>query len=109
MEYFKIGSTTLHRWTKEYQILKSIPVGGRRYYKKDDVKKLLNILRTLVDEGNTVIGIEHNLDVIKTADHIIDLGPKGGNKGGNIIFQGIPEDIIKSKKSFTGMYLKNYI
>ena len=75
----------------------------------DDVKKLLNILHNLVDEGNTVIVIEHNLDVIKTADHIIDLGPEGGKKGGNIIFQGIPEDIIKSKKSFTGMYLKNYI
>ena len=75
----------------------------------DDVKKLLNILHTLVDEGNTVIVIEHNLDVIKTADHIIDLGPEGGKKGGNIIFQGMPEDIIKSKKSFTGMYLKNYI
>ena len=75
----------------------------------DDVKKLLNILHALVDEGNTVIVIEHNLDVIKTADHIIDLGPEGGKKGGNIIFQGMPEDIIKSKKSFTGMYLKNYI
>ena len=75
----------------------------------DDVKKLLNILHNLVDEGNTVIVIEHNLDVIKTADHIIDLGPEGGKKGGNIIFQGMPEDIIKSKKSFTGMYLKNYI
>ena len=75
----------------------------------DDVKKLLNILHTLVDEGNTVIVIEHNLDVVKTADHIIDLGPEGGKKGGNIIFQGMPEDIIKSKKSFTGMYLKNYI
>jgi len=75
----------------------------------DDVKKLLSILHTLVDEGNTVIVIEHNLDVIKTADHIIDLGPEGGKKGGNIIFQGKPENLIKSKKSFTGMYLKNYI
>ena len=73
------------------------------------VKNLLDILHTLVDEGNTVIVIEHNLDVIKTADHIIDLGPEGGKKGGSIIFQGMPEDIIKSKKSFTGMYLKNYI
>jgi len=75
----------------------------------DDVKKLLNILHTLVDEGNTVIIIEHNLDVIKTADHIIDLGPKGGKNGGYIIYQGSPEKIINSKKSFTGMYLKNYI
>ncbi len=75
----------------------------------DDVKKLLNILHTLVDEGNTVIVIEHNLDVIKTSDYIIDLGPEGGENGGNIIFEGLPEDIVKSKKSFTGKYLKNYI
>ena len=75
----------------------------------DDVKKLLNILHTLVDEGNTVIVIEHNLDVIKTSDYIIDLGPEGGENGGNIIFEGMPEDIVKSKKSFTGKYLKNYI
>ena len=75
----------------------------------DDVKKLLNILHKLVNEGNTVIVIEHNLDVIKTADYIIDLGPEGGENGGNIIFQGIPEDIVKLKKSFTGIYLKNYI
>tara|TARA_Y100000590_G_scaffold343868_1_gene393086 strand:+ start:4132 stop:6936 length:2805 start_codon:yes stop_codon:yes gene_type:complete len=75
----------------------------------DDVKKLLNILQKLVDEGNTVIVIEHNLDVIKTSDHIIDLGPEGGKKGGNIVFQGSPDNIIKSKKSFTGKYLKNYI
>jgi len=75
----------------------------------DDVKKLLGILHTLVNEGNTVIVIEHNLDVIKTADHIIDLGPLGGVKGGYIVAQGTPEDIAKNKKSFTGMYLKNYI
>jgi len=75
----------------------------------DDVKKLLNILHKLVNEGNTVIVIEHNLDVIKTADYIIDLGPEGGENGGNIIFNGPPEDIVKLKKSFTGMYLKNYI
>jgi len=75
----------------------------------DDVKKLLIILHKLVDEGNTVIVIEHNLDVIKTADYILDLGPGGGKKGGKIVFEGTPEEIIKSKKSFTGKYLKNYI
>tara|TARA_Y100000590_G_scaffold59729_1_gene63396 strand:+ start:791 stop:3607 length:2817 start_codon:yes stop_codon:yes gene_type:complete len=75
----------------------------------EDVKKLLNILHKLVDEGNTVIVIEHNLDIIKTSDHIIDLGPEGGEKGGKIVFEGKPEDIIKNKKSFTGKYLKNYI
>ena len=62
-----------------------------------------------MDEGNTVIVIEHNLEVIKTSDHIIDLGPLGGDKGGNIIFEGMPENIINVKKSFTGKYLKNYI
>ena len=75
----------------------------------DDVKKLLKILHTLVDDGNTVIVIEHNLDIIKTADHIIDLGPVGGDKGGKIIFDGTPENIVKKRKSFTGQYLKNYI
>jgi len=75
----------------------------------EDVKKLLNILHKLVNDGNTVIIIEHNLDVIKTADYIIDLGPEGGNNGGNVVFEGTPENIIKIKKSFTGKYLKNYI
>ncbi len=75
----------------------------------DDVKKLLNILHTLVDEGNTVIVIEHNLDVIKTADHIIDLGPLGGVKGGQIVGTGTPEDIANNKKSFTGEFLKKIL
>ena len=75
----------------------------------EDVNKLLKILHKLVDDGNTVIVIEHNLDVIKTSDCIIDLGPNGGEKGGNIVFQGTPENLIKEKKSFTGKYLKNYI
>ena len=75
----------------------------------EDVNKLLKILHTLVDEGNTVIVIEHNLDVIKTADHIIDLGPLGGEKGGNIIFEGTPENIAKNKKSYTGIYLKKLL
>ena len=75
----------------------------------EDVNKLLKILHTLVDEGNTVIVIEHNLDVIKTSDHIIDMGPLGGQKGGKIIFEGTPEDIAKNKKSFTGVYLKKLL
>ncbi len=75
----------------------------------DDVKKLLKILHTLVDEGNTVIVIEHNLDVIKTADHIIDLGPLGGVKGGQIVGTGTPEDIANNKKSFTGEFLKKIL
>ena len=75
----------------------------------EDVKKLLNILHKLVNEGNTVIVIEHNLDVVKQADDIIDLGPLGGENGGKILFQGTPENIIKCQKSFTGKYLMRYI
>src|SRR5699024_4403229 len=72
----------------------------------DDIKRLLNVLDRLVENGETVIVIEHNLDVIKTADHIIDLGPEGGDGGGQIVATGTPESIIKQKESFTGKYLK---
>jgi len=75
----------------------------------EDVKKLLNVLNTLVNNGNTVIIIEHNLEVIKSSDWIIDLGPDGGDKGGNIIAEGTPEDVMKIKKSYTGFYLKKHI
>jgi len=75
----------------------------------DDIKMLLKVLHRLVDKGNTVIVIEHNLDVIKTADWIVDLGPEGGNEGGEIIFQGTPEQIIKFPKSYTGKYLKKVL
>lgn len=73
-----------------------------------DVKALLNVLQRLVDAGNTVLVIEHNLDVIKASDWIVDLGPEGGEKGGRIIFEGTPEDIVKVKESYTGTYLKEY-
>ena len=71
-----------------------------------DIHKLLDILQRLVDGGDTVVIIEHNLDVIKTADHIIDLGPEGGNKGGTIVAEGRPEDIVKVNESYTGKFLK---
>ena len=74
-----------------------------------DVHKLIEILQRLVDTGNTILVIEHNLDLIKTADHIIDLGPEGGDKGGEIIAIGTPEQIIKNEKSHTGRFLKKYI
>ena len=74
-----------------------------------DVHKLTDVLSTLVDAGNTVIVIEHNLDVIKVVDHIIDLGPEGGDKGGKIVFEGTPEEIAKCKKSYTGKYLAKYL
>lgn len=71
-----------------------------------DVHKLIDVLQKLVDGGNTVVVIEHNLDLIKTADHIIDLGPEGGSDGGLIIAEGTPEEIIKYENSYTGQYLK---
>lgn len=71
-----------------------------------DIAKLLKVLERLVDSGNTVLVIEHNLDVIKTVDHIIDLGPEGGDKGGQIIATGTPEQVAENKQSYTGMYLK---
>ena len=75
----------------------------------DDIKKLLVILDRIVDNGDTVIVIEHNLDVIKVADYIIDLGPEGGDEGGQIVITGTPEEIIKCENSYTGKYLKSYL
>ena len=75
----------------------------------DDIKKLLVILNRIVDNGDTVIVIEHNLDVIKVADHIIDLGPEGGDEGGKVIFTGTPEEIVKEQNSYTGKFLKPYL
>ena len=74
-----------------------------------DVHKLIEVLQRLVDAGNTVLVIEHNLDVIKTADHIIDLGPEGGSEGGYIVAQGTPEDVAAVEGSYTGQYLKKYL
>jgi len=71
-----------------------------------DVEKLLDVLNRLVDRGNTVVVIEHNLDVIKTADHIIDLGPEGGDKGGEIVAQGTPEEVANNPLSYTGQALR---
>ena len=75
----------------------------------DDIKKLLEILNRIVDNGDTVIVIEHNLDIIKVADHLIDLGPEGGDLGGNIVCTGTPEEVAKNPDSFTGKYLKNVL
>lgn len=74
-----------------------------------DVHRLIDILQRLADTGNTVLVIEHNLDVIKVSDHIIDLGPEGGNKGGTIVAQGTPEEVVKVKKSYTGHFLKKML
>ncbi len=74
-----------------------------------DVHKLIDVLQKLVDGGNTVLVIEHNLDVIKTADHIIDLGPEGGDEGGYVVVAGTPEEVAQCKESYTGQYLKPYL
>ncbi len=75
----------------------------------EDIRILMEVLNKLVDKGNTVLIIEHNMDVIKLADYIIDLGPEGGKQGGKIIFEGTPEDLIKKQKSYTGRFLKKYL
>ena len=75
----------------------------------EDVRKLLEVLHRLVDQGNSVVVIEHNLDVIKTADHILDLGPDGGVRGGEIVAEGTPEEVAHEPRSFTGQYLANML
>ena len=74
-----------------------------------DVHRLVDILQRLVDTGNSIIVIEHNLDLIKTADYIIDLGPEGGDGGGEIVGVGTPEQIVKNDRSYTGKFLKKYL
>jgi excinuclease ABC subunit A len=75
----------------------------------EDIRKLLGVLQRLVDTGNTVIVIEHNLDVIKTADWLIDLGPEGGSGGGTIIATGTPEQVAEVEESYTGQFLKKLL
>ena len=79
------------------------PTSGLHF---DDIKKLLGVLNRIVDQGNTVIVIEHNLDVIKTADWVVDLGPEGGASGGRLIAEGTPEEVAKTRGSYTGHFLK---
>jgi len=79
------------------------PTTGLHFH---DIVKLLKAFNSLIEKGHSIIVVEHNMDVIKAADWIIDLGPEGGNKGGELVFQGKPEDIIKCEKSFTGKFLE---
>jgi len=74
-----------------------------------DIEKLLHVLAELIERGNSVVVIEHNLDVIKCTDYIVDLGPEGGDKGGRIITKGVPEEVMESASSYTGAFLKKYI
>jgi len=82
------------------------PTTGLHFH---DVAKLLEVLHELVDQGNSVVVIEHNLEVIKTADWVIDLGPEGGDGGGEIVAEGTPEDIVKVERSYTGHFLKELL
>ncbi len=102
----KLSSELSKRSTGRTVYILDEPTTGLHF---SDIQKLLDVLNRLVDRGNTVIVIEHNLDVIKSADWLIDLGPEGGDKGGTIIGAGTPEDIAGIKKSFTGAYLKKYL
>ena len=99
----KLSKELARRATGKTLYILDEPTTGLHF---DDIKKLLSVLHTLVNQGNTVVVIEHNLDVIKTADWIIDIGPNGGNLGGSIVTEGTPEDIINVKESQTGFYLK---
>lgn len=98
----KLASELQRRSTGKTFYVLDEPTTGLHF---DDVRQLLLVLQRLVDRGNTVVVIEHNLDVIKSADYIIDMGPEGGDRGGQIIAQGTPEEVAKSKKSHTGRYL----
>ncbi|MDX1918349.1 MAG: excinuclease ABC subunit UvrA [Candidatus Caenarcaniphilales bacterium] len=102
----KLATELSRRQTGKTFYILDEPTTGLHWH---DVAKLLEVLNQLVDSGNTVLIIEHNLDVIKQADWIIDLGPEGGDRGGEIVAAGAPEDLIKVKKSYTGQYLKKYL
>ena len=102
----KLASELSRRATGKTLYLIDEPTTGLSFY---DIHHLLNILQRLVDKGNSIVVIEHNLDVIKCSDWIIDLGPEGGDEGGNIIAAGTPEAIAQNLQSYTGKYLKNIL
>ena len=99
----KLASELRKRATGRTLYILDEPTVGLHF---EDVKKLIEVLNRLVDKGNTVIVIEHNLDIIKSADYVIDLGPEGGNAGGYIVATGTPEEIARSETSWTGKYLR---
>lgn len=119
LSYLKIGqplSTLSGGETQRLKIASELHKSGNIYVMDEpttglhmaDIDRLYGIIKDLTDKGNTVIIIEHNLDIIKQADWIIDMGPEGGNAGGEVLFQGLPENLILEKRSFTGQYLKEY-
>jgi excinuclease ABC subunit A len=102
----KISSELFRPHMEKTIYLLDEPTVGLHY---DDVSKLLEVLNKLVSKGNTVVLIEHNLDIIKSSDYIIDIGPEGGVAGGNIVAKGTPEDVANNTKSYTGKYLKKVL
>ena len=123
LDYIRLGQSALTLSGGEAQRIKlslelSRKSTGKTLYVLDepttglhfaDVKKLLEVLNRLVDQGNSVILIEHNLDVIKCSDYLIDLGPEGGDEGGSIVAQGTPEEVSLVGKSYTGQFLRRYL
>ncbi len=121
--YVRLGQSATTLSGGEAQRVKLASELGKRSYGKsvyildepttglhfEDIKKLLDVLNRLVNKGNTIIVIEHNLDVIKCADWIIDLGPEGGDNGGKVIATGTPEEVANNPNSFTGHYLKEFL
>ena len=102
----KLSSELSKRETGRTLYILDEPTTGLHF---EDIRRLIEVLNKLVDKGNTVIVIEHNLDVIKVADHIIDLGPEGGEEGGRIVAEGTPSEVAKSKESYTAKYLRKLI
>src|SRR5690606_28640139 len=99
----KLAKELSRRSTGQTLYILDEPTTGLHF---EDVRKLLEVLHRLVEQGNSVVVIEHNLDVIKTADWVLDLGPEGGVRGGEIVAQGTPEDVAAEARSYTGAYLK---
>ncbi|MBI3709502.1 MAG: excinuclease ABC subunit A, partial [Proteobacteria bacterium] len=102
----KLAKELSRRATGQTLYILDEPTTGLHF---EDVKNLLSVLHALVETGNTVVVIEHNLEVIKTADWLLDLGPEGGDKGGRIVATGTPEDVARVKDSYTGRYLASYL
>ena len=102
----KLASELSRRGTGKTLYILDEPTTGLHF---EDVRKLVEMLQRLADGGNTVLVIEHNLDVIKCADYLIDMGPEGGAGGGTVLCTGTPEEVAKNPKSYTGQYLKKYL
>ena len=102
----KRATELLRRSTGQTFYILDEPTTGLHF---EDIRRLLSVLQRLVDKGNTVLVIEHNLDVLKSVDYIVDLGPDGGSGGGEIIAIGTPEEVAKVERSYTGQYLKKML